>query len=289
MYNPFEPDKNKKKPFESGSNNRYYSSNNELKSSYDNSQNTNSTMSNQNKSEFERKFSIFVIIIGCLIYSGNFIYNYFFYVDSEIKELSKIEIVDNYKYDFSDFDSSLEVNPFPATIPAGKDYTFDHENERAVSVDGEKIINMIVGVDVDPGIYSIKADENTSLSINSAVDTNLAFKQNTDNFNVPLIAGDEIDITFSTPESSLPGKVYFTAQSEYVNFEPGINGVFVYGLNQFDSEVIFEDESYDEILYGYNDTEKTERYQTEFIYRKTITLPGSPGSYFAVEYDEDDE
>lgn len=200
-----------------------------------------------------------------------------------------IEPVENYTYDFKDLSADIPTNPFPNPIPNGKNFTVNSTDNDIPSVNGDNIKKLVVGVDVVPGIYSTKADENTSLSINSAVDTNLSLKLNTDNYNVPLIAGDEIVITFSTPESSLPGEVYFTAQSEYANFEPGINGVFVYGLNQFDSEVIFEDESYDEILYGYNDTEETERYQTEFIYRKTITLPGSPGSYFAVEYDEDDE
>lgn len=292
LNNPFENGKNNNNnPFES--NNGYVNTTSSNESNNEQSQTISSTPEsidpNQKKSNVGCAFFIIVIILAGLVYGGSIVYDYFFYTDTAIKDIKSLEVVENYKYDFNDFDSRLEVNPFPETIPAGKDYTFAQDNERAVTSDGNKTLKMIVGLDVDPGIYTIKAEEHISMMINSAVDTYFGYKKNSEYFNIPLVEGDEIEITFFDNENSSPGKVYFTSQSEYVNFEPGINGVFVYGLNQFESEVVFEKESYDSIVYGFNSASDSDWYRNYFVYDEKVKLPGSPGSYFAVEYDEVDE
>lgn len=196
--------------------------------------------------------------------------------------LGELEVVEGYEYQFSDFMPDLATNPFPQQLPQGTNYTLDLNDSR-VEYDDNQQLKLEVGVDIEPGVYTIKADGSVLINLDSALDIEFDYDPDVNYYNLPLIEGDTLKITFVTDIDENSPVVTLTAQSAYVDYEPGINGVFVYGLNQFESNLQLNQGAYKRIMYGYHDSIESESYQWEYIFDQDITLPGSPGSYFTIE------
>lgn len=201
-----------------------------------------------------------------------------------LEEISTLEAVTDYKYNFDDINTDLTTDPFPNPIPKGENYTFDRSVEGGYVEEDYYILETEVGVDIQPGIYTIVNNGVVEIDNNLQLSTYFAYKGGVEYHNVPLVAGDTIKFSFPVDGKNQNPNVSFTAQSEYVNFEPQLNGVFVYGLNQFESELTFDENSYDKIEYRYNLPGSKNGFGLGDIYDQDITLPGSPGSYFAIEY-----
>lgn len=200
------------------------------------------------------------------------------YFDSD----KRIDVVEDYTYNFNDVNSDLKVNPFPENLSTGRDYTFSDTDEK-----DRAVIELIVGEDIQPGVYTLKNTGGINVNTYLALETDFYYKQGVDYYNIPLTDGAVITIDMYTGGEKLPRTLELTAQSKYVGYKPGINGIFVYGLNQFDSEVVYKDGSYESLVYGYNQP-TIKQYVTKTyngdVDNGDVRLPGSPGSYFAVEY-----
>lgn len=297
--NPFESgNKKSNNPFESGNKKptSYDSSTNGVNSNNNESRNTQSAAPNTNrkpkKQRRKRSYGtriVWYIVVALLIpwvYSWDSSDSIFdLGTPDDVKELRSLDVVENYTYDFKDVQTDAKTNPFPKNLTKGQNYKFDQTDKRLVSTTDGTAINLVVGVDIKPGIYTIKTTGSVYIDTEQAVYTGLDYKDAANYYNIPLIEGDTIDIEFWHKNET--GTVNLVSQDEYVNYKPGINGVFVYGLNQFDSEVELDADSYDSLAYGYN--HPTLDIRTEnFFYDEDVTLPGNPGSYFAIEYDNED-
>lgn len=223
-------------------------------------------------------------------YMDNYTYNLEQTSDFEnndvLELIDTLEVEENYTFDFNDLNSTLTENPFPNPLPVGTNYTFDASTQSEKNVKENNTISLEVGVDIEPGVYTIKKEGTVAMTAETVIANNFEYIEDVNYYNVPLVAGDTIYIDYWDSDSKETGKVNLTAQSEYVNFEPNLNGVFVYGLNQFDSQVQFTADSYGSIIYGFNFPGENEGYQNEYLFDVDLTLPGSPGSYFAVQYNK---
>lgn len=210
--------------------------------------------------------------------------------DAHNVNLNKLKVEEDYTYDFSDINGNPKVNPYPEKLPKGQNYRFDMNDDRLMpspNVKGMQEINLVVGVDIKPGVYTIQSSGGVSVTQENAVETYFDyFRKDNKYYNVALMEGDTFDVDFFDDEYTPEDYITLTAQSDYVDFKPGRSGVFVYGLNQFDSEVKFDGDSYERIIYGYNVPRSDKRYESELYLGEDVTLPGSPGSYFAVDYGE---
>lgn len=270
----FENGNNIKNPFEMGKGYRKYTTSN------DNFQ--------KNKTIGEHIISVVLFISLCVsIFMAVKFYMTDYRIFGPTPNYEDIEPVENYMYDFKDMSADIPTDPFPNPIPNGKNYTVNSTDNDIPSVNGDKIKKLVVGVDVEPGIYTIISDGFTYLNVKTAVEISLNYEQGVKHYNIPLIEGDEINIEF--PEYGLDdgGSVKIIPQTEYVDFDATKSGVFVYGLNQFESEVTFENDTYSDINYGYNDPQNPGYYAVDSLYDTDITLPGTPGSYFAIDYNFD--
>lgn len=299
--NPFENKKKKNESFKynneytSNTNNDNTSPNNnapkikhpESNKSTQQSSTVSTQTSNGNNSSNAAQIIVFIIVICGIGYSlfwtAMFEKEETYYYEETIAEIPTLDIVEGYEYNFDDL--GLETtNPFPNPIPKGENYTIENSDERGYD-DGEYyVVPVEVGKDIQPGIYTIVDEGTTDMDISLQMNTYFSFNEGVEYYNIPLVEGDIIDLYFPYNEKNENAKVDFTAQSEYVNFEPGLNGVFVYGLNQYNSELTFELGEYSNIVYSYIDPVLGTAYNYVAIYDDEITLPGNPGSYFAIEY-----
>lgn len=279
---------NSNNPFENGNNkqNNQFDSQNEFESKSEN-------VSSQNTVEKKQRSgcAVAMIIIGALIAIivalVIIIVIWAYDQDSELEAIASVDIVENYTYDFNDVTSSLTENPFPSQLGEEISYSIKEDEVYTENSLGDKATTVLVGVDIEPGIYTISSQGATYYKVKSKFETYLMYKDNKTYYNIPLLEGDKIELEFWDEEDSIPGELQLTSQSEYVNFEPNINGVFVYGLNQFEREVHFTENGYELVIYGHNTPDSFLPYSVEVVFDVDLTLPGGAGTYFAVEYDSE--
>lgn len=222
--------------------------------------------------------ALFLILVGIL---SSIDFDYLFYDMFEIYKIESLEIVEDYTFDIKDTNGEFDINPFPTELEPGAPVTIDQKNEQLVYDGYEHIGTFVVGPDIEPGVYTVEVSGEINVDIDS--DVHIPYVQNHFGdskilYNIPLIPGDIVETEMD--DLGLESSVKFIPQTSYTNYEPGLSGVFVYGLSNFNSQVSFEAESYQELEYYYPDEYGLD---TAFLYDEDVTLNGNPGSYFTVD------
>lgn len=253
----------------------------------------------EEKSTFRKNkpLLIIVIVVAFGIFFGysdiRWMVGAFFYDRAQAKELKHLEIVPNYKYDFKDTGLGVESDPFEALLGQGEDLTIDASDERFIKKeesDGYMTYDMslIVGRDIVPGIYTIRAYDDMNISIDNEIKTYIHVDNDFPSYNIPLANGDQIDLGYSRyadddEKDKLNSKVTFTMQDQVVDYEAGKNGVYVYGLSNNNEQIELEKDGYQSATFCYPNKEDN-RPNCEVFYNQKITLRGTPGSYFSIEF-----
>lgn len=246
-----------------------------------------------NKSIFSSKaaivvYALIIIISLALLVEYSYDIERFFDDIAQSIYLSNMEIVEDYTFDIADTNDEFDYDPFPLELSSGTAMTIDQTNERFVINDGELVAEFVVGVDIDPGVYTVNANGSVEVDFDTDVRySNYIYNResfsSTTHYNIPLIPGDQIEIAVDNLVEEF--SVDLVPQTEYQQFEYGNTGIYVYGLSNFNPEINFESEDYDELKYCYQDKEGY-GLDCDYINDQDITLNGSPGSYFIVSYDD---
>ncbi len=235
------------------------------------------------------KVILFLVFLGLLVYVPEMIDDFKYHAERRAHETryKQLAIDPNYVLDSRDilplseysFDDDME-NLYNLEIGGGQDYVFNQENNpfpKYTSYDDD--IELEVGEDIEPGIYTISFEGDADPYIVSDVSTRLQDKS-TLNYNIPLAEGMSIDIN---PDSEvLDYQVTLTPQTEFVMYEDGLSGMFIYGLTYFDSELQIDyDDNY--TIYSYPFDEEINA--TVYLDGQNDTVYGIPGSYINIKYE----
>ncbi len=235
------------------------------------------------------KVILFLVFLGLLVYVPEMIDDYRYHAEKRAHETryKELAIDHNYVLEPTDilpqseysFDDDME-NLYNLEIGGGQDYVFNQENNpfpKYTSYDDD--IELEVGEDIEPGIYTISFEGDADVYIVSDISTRLQDK-GVLNYNIPLAKGMSFDID---PASEvLDYQVTLTPQTEFVMYENGLSGMFIYGLTYFDSELQIDyDDNY--TIYSYPFDEEINA--TVYLDRENDTVYGIPGSYINIRYE----
>ncbi|WOO86935.1 hypothetical protein RZE82_07405 [Mollicutes bacterium LVI A0039] len=199
----------------------------------------------------------------------------------EVNQL-KDYIEEGYTYDVADFHNSFEDDPFPETMPLGEEFSISKEHEKFMEREDRVELTLIVGVDVKPGLYTIDYSRKEALNLDLRFDNIFPISSGT-YYNIPLFEGDKIEASFGVHTEDFT--TTFIPQADYVEFEPGIAGVFAYGRSNFETQIEFDKSDYGKIRYRYYN--KKDDYLNVFsFYEEDVTIYGVPGSYFFIEAED---
>lgn len=282
--NPFESGNNTS-PFESGQTSDY----NKVRSKKQRkSKAGNYNNSFDSKSKRKPLIVILVILaIVAIILAANWWKISMFMHDLEtIRDVEDVEIVEDYTYDAADVKDEEYAPLLDLTIGQGTEFGVDQSDEAFYpNTDGGVEAAYIVGRDIDPGIYTLTVNGDGYLNMDTVIKQyfNMPHDGKAVYYNIPLVKGDKIEITTYKEDAKL--SLDLAVQDEYVEYEAGtdMQGVYVYGLSNFNSEVEFNKDDYDTILYVYPDADWGDYLTTEYLYDQDVTLNGGVSTYFVIQ------
>ncbi|WOO86934.1 hypothetical protein RZE82_07400 [Mollicutes bacterium LVI A0039] len=208
--------------------------------------------------------------------------------DVDVLDNTKLDltdvVVEDYNYSPDDLIIRDDINPFPIEIPKGEKFVIASDDERFTPSDFGGEIALKVGTDIKPGVYTVDYTNYSYLRISGTYDF-LNAEGDGLYYNIPLIAGDVVELTaFDYGEEDADEFVQtFTPQTEYVEYQEGYAGVFVYGLSNFDSQVSLAADDYEIARYEYYNPEY-DSMEESFYNDESVTFYGVPGSYFIISH-----
>lgn len=235
------------------------------------------------------KVILFLVFLGLLVYVPEMVNDFKYHAEKRAHETryKELAIDPNYVLEPTDilpqseysYDDDME-NLYNLEIGGGQDYVFNQENNpfpKYASYDDS--IELEVGEDIESGIYTISFEGDADVYIDNDISTRLQDKGAL-NYNIPLAEGMSFDID---PDSEvLDYQVTLTPQKEFVMYEDGLSGMFIYGLTYFDSELQID--YYDNsTIYSYPFDEEINA--TVYLDRENDTVYGIPGSYINIRYE----
>lgn len=202
-------------------------------------------------------------------------------IDFSPKEV-ELELSD-YVYDYQDLflsDYDMNFDPYPSVLPQGTEFKMSSDSEKFVETRDGSEATYIVGIDIEPGIYSLTLDGEAAWVSLDLGFTNASSHMSQEFYNIPLYEGDVVFI--ENHENKYSFEYTLVPQTEYVLYQEGLNGIFVYGLTYFYTEIIFET-GYDEVsdtrieadVCNYNFTRSCDT-------GPSIKHESQPGSFFKV-------
>lgn len=186
--------------------------------------------------------------------------------------------VDNYVFDENDIFDKKDFEPKTAEIVIGESFEIDANHPKFYDTNEGRRLVLVVGVDIAPGVYTVEPSGSIYGRIKTSVEHDFDIDE-TKLVNIPLVQGDVIEI--SDREGNYSAS--FTAQTEYVPYQRGLSGFFVYGLSYFEPNLVIADEDFSHLRYCY--LPEDEKYRDcEYVYNETgVEVKSSPGAYFSVE------
>lgn len=273
--NPFESGQTNSNPFESGSNNPRPSVN----------QTTAGATFGKQKKSYSKIIIIIVIIvvIGVLIASNWWQVRYYFADRESIKNAQSVEIADNYKFDVADMGEEFKTNPFPTTLETGKSFTINQDDPGLIETEDYFELTLIAGKDFEPGVYTISSEGDVYIELKTSVQQYIDIGEGQTAYNIPFIPGDKLEIVMFEEDDVFT--IDASAQTEYVNYQPNQEGIYVYGLSNDESQIEMGKNDYGSALYCYPSTEyDMSTQQCDYFFDEDITLNGGAGTYFAIDY-----
>lgn len=267
--NPFESNGKNNNPFEAGSP----------------TQVSRSTTFGQKKPRGRKKFILIIIIVILVL----FIYNiphlrYNIRMMKRMEIANNQEIVEDYTFDINDIDMDFDQNKYTNLLGQGETEVITLDDERFRETSDGKELTLIAGIDIPAGIYSISETGRMYLSLDSEVSGIGALDDSEVAYNIPIVDGDELTIN-AWDDGDEPTEVKLLAQSEYVEYEEGKSGFYVYGLSNFEPSIELQEYDYNSVSYCFNEGFYGD-HDCEYMYDRKVTLNGNPGSYFTIDFND---
>ncbi len=241
------------------------------------------------KAQARRRIIIMITSI-CVIIFINLLESLEVHTENVNRDTSFIDmpVVADYSFDPRDIlPLSTEYNIeqmdalYNLQIGTGKDYLFNQQtNPFPTYATADDEYELIVGSDIEPGIYTISVSGDARISDDSELYTTID-SNGINNYNIPLATGTTITIT---PDNEVVDyQLQLTPQTQFTKYEEGLSGLFIYGLTYFDTNLNIDlENNYVYYLYPYDD-QNSERVQIEDYGKDTYPIAGIPGSYVYVE------
>lgn len=194
--------------------------------------------------------------------------------------------IGDYVYDYRDlnlYGVDDDFDPFPKELPQGAEFEIASDGEYFIETTDKTEAKFIVGVDIEPGIYTLKRTGDSAW-----FDLDLAFDYfsvngDQDFHNIPLHEGDIIEI------SNYEGKYDFVytlvPQTEYVEYQDGVDGIFVYGLTYFTTKVRFENDYDTGVYHSVRACNNNSTSYCDYASPK-LKHKSEPGSYFMISSEQ---
>lgn len=203
-------------------------------------------------------------------------------------QLDKMEAVEDYTFDIADIANEKGYNDDAIdyiTKVTSLDFSNESEYKFTEITDDfvknkydDYTLTLKVGTDVAPGVYTIETGEDSyweSYHFDSYYDHSRYV-------NIPLVEGDVLEVTTYNDDAI---DVTLTPQTKYINYEDQqASGLYIYGLSNFNSEIIIDNDGYNSIDYYYNDRDGF--YSRDILYDQKAELKGLPGSAFYIIFDD---
>lgn len=214
-----------------------------------------------------------LILIGAIILLTIFIFSLI-----SPKETSPADLT-NYKFTNDDLPNDLASSGFEFNLnpSEGDIYTIDHTHPDFIKTRNGNELKLIVGNQLKPGVYTVSREgDDINIKIDFALNNNRSYNLDQPMHNIQLTTGDIIKI--NNPSTEREFAFTFANQSEYVLYEPGRSGVFVFGLSYFDPQIKFSSGVHHLTYCSGNETTTCDVKVDD-----SASFDSSPGAYFIID------
>lgn len=251
-----------------------------------------------NNKSVKRKKSGVSITISTLVFAGVFLLillpaiiddiTYTQETYHEENDYKEMEVISNYQFEKTDLLANDAVfnNKIDAVrnikLGQGQEYTFTQKTDpfpQNPTYEDDK--KLIVGTDIEPGIYTVSVSGDADIYISNNTEIRIA-DDGVLNYNIPLGEGSKLEIEANSSVEEY--EVKLVPQTEFVQYEEGLTGQFIYGLSYFDSNLDV-DFSRNTVVYSYpfnNEYNQAVRFKED----SDNYIAGIPGSYVYIKSNE---
>lgn len=282
--NPFESGNNTS-PFESGQTSDYNKARSK-KQRKSKAGNYNNSFNSKSKRKPLIVILVILAIVAIILAANWWKISMYMHDLETIRDVEDVEIVEDYTFDAADVKDEQYAPLLDLTIGQGTEFGIDQSDEAFYpNADGGVEASYIVGRDIEPGIYTLTVSGDGYLNMDTTIHQyfDIPNEGESSYYNIPLAKGDKIEITTFREGSTV--SLDLTVQDKYVEYEAGtgMQGIYVYGLSNFNSQVELDSDDYASVLYAYPDADWGDYLTTEYLYDQDVTLNGGVSTYFVIQ------